>query len=95
MHEIVDPSQDLVHLTMLALNNIWFVLSVHNTRDKFLVISSRQWLILIEEVMEDGILLNSTVIVERQGIRLIHVIETLGFPPQFKFKNQKADCNNN
>jgi len=45
--------------------------------------------------MEDGILLNSTVIVERQGIRLIHVIETLGFPPQFKFKNQKADCNNN
>jgi len=57
----------LVHLIMLVLSNIWFVLSIHNKRDKFLV------------VMEDDILLKSAFIMERQDMWLIHAIENMVF----------------
>jgi len=46
----------LVYLIMLVLINVRFVLSIHNKRDKFLV------------VMEDDILLKFAVIVERQDM---------------------------
>jgi len=48
-----------------------------------------EWVVdMEEEVMEEDILPNFAVIVERQGIPLIHAIKKHGFPPHFKFKNQ-------
>jgi len=75
--KLLIPHNILVHLIMLVLSNIWFVLLVHNKRDKFLVIGQKQWMILTKLVLEDAILIMFAVIVERQDMWLIHAIEVI------------------
>ena len=71
---------------------IEFAPLLHNKRDKFLVINPRQWLLLAKEViktklqpmekvlaMEEDMLPKFAVIMERQGIPLIHAIESMTF----------------
>jgi len=88
--KLLIPHKILVHFTMLVLSNIWFVLSrqIFGDQSKAMIDTSRR-----------SYGRRYTAKVCSHCWKTGHVIDTCyrkhGFSPQFKFKNQKADCNNN